>query len=318
MTLDDLTLQELIVRALTSDDGKARQSLHLATASDPELKQFCDDLDKMVNTLAGSTDWRREKPSPELTASVREAVVATLPSSPAHFRSVLLESDLGRPWAKARLLLFCLLGAALIGLVVWAWLKGWEDRGRLALKGKLVYDTTFDEGLNEEWISVNGLTWNDKNKLRYQGDRDSDAVFMKQGFKADTALAFNLDLQLPGLDDTSSVFVFVADAEGSEAPTFDAGARPEHGLTLEITREGLILYDAAHELLQSKPYSNVNARFYRVRLEYLGAEARVLVNDSLFYEGSVTRMLQGPIHPGLRVFGPKRNETMVTGVRIER
>src|SRR5260221_2580817 len=114
MPLDDPSLQELIVRALTGQDRQAQQSLADAAAKDPELRKFCDELDEVVSLLAGSKEWRKQFPSAELTEKVRQAVVSKLPSAPPHFRTVMMESDLGRRRSMRWILFVVILLAALL------------------------------------------------------------------------------------------------------------------------------------------------------------------------------------------------------------
>ena len=162
MVDDDVTLQELIVRALTGRDEMARRSMDSAAASDPELQKFCDELQDIVGTLAGSSDWRALTPSSELTARIRQAVVAKLPAAPPHFRTVLLEADLGRRRAARRVVLQA--GALLIAaaLVAYLWQRPQTGSGRLDIGGRLVYQAAwkgeplqgFSMAREEKWEST--------------------------------------------------------------------------------------------------------------------------------------------------------------------
>jgi len=96
MAQSDPQLMEMIVRALTSRDRPAMLMLEEACSRDPEIKAFYDDLNDVVNLLAGSKDWRKEAPTAALRPKFREAVQSKLPSAPQSFRLVFTDSDLGR------------------------------------------------------------------------------------------------------------------------------------------------------------------------------------------------------------------------------
>jgi len=319
MRNDDLTLQELIVRALTGRDNEARRSLDNAAASDPELRRFCSELEEVVSALAGSTDWRTAAPSPELTAKIRQAVVAKLPSAPPHFRTVLLEADLGHRRATLRLALWALLLAAAVTALLYVWPRPRGEGERLKLTGKSVFEAPLKGEPLKGWEFVRQAAWqNEAQGLHSGGTEDSDAVYLKEGFSAEQALACNVDVSTPGLDEQSSVTVFLADAQGAERPLSDAWLRPSVALELEITADGLVLYGPGKTLLQSQPLAFAGGTFLRLRLEHLGRQARVVVNGKVLFEGPLPRPFQGPLHPGMRVAGQRKNQVLFNALRIER
>ncbi|MCY3023963.1 MAG: hypothetical protein NTW87_33710 [Planctomycetota bacterium] len=319
MVDDDVTLQELIVRALTGRDQQARKSLDAAAASDPELQRFCAELDEVVTTLAGSTSWRAAPPSPELTAMIRQAVISRLPAAPPHFRTVMLEADLGRRRARKRLVLWVLLGLVLLAAAIYVCQRPPREGERLRLTGKAVFDAPLKGEPLNGWEFVTAAPWNSAAEgLRAGGATDVAALHLKDGFDCARALAFNVDLRVVSLDDETAVTVFLADAQGGVQPLFGPAARPRAALELDITADGMFLYGPSHALLQSQPAAIASGMFMRVRMEYLGQEARVLVNGKVLFEGALPRPLQGPLYPGMRVTGPKKNEIAFNSVRVER
>jgi len=319
MKNDDLTLQELIVRALTGRDNEARRSLESAAASDPELRRFYSELEEIVSVLAGSTDWRAAKPSPELTAKIRQAVVAKLPAAPPHFRTVLLEADLGRSRATQRLLLGLALLVVLAAAALYVSRRPSEEGERLSLAGKSVFEAPLRGEPLSGWEFVRGAAWQTGLEgLHSSGADDSDAAYLKDGFGTGRALAYNVDVRVPGLGEQSSVTVFLADAQGAAHPLFDAWLHPAAALELEITADGLVLNGPGKTLLQSQPAANAAGTFLRLRMEHLGRQARVVVNGKVLFEGTLPRPLSGPLHPGTRVAGPRKNEILFNTLRIER
>ncbi|MGD0089988.1 MAG: hypothetical protein ABSE73_08715 [Planctomycetota bacterium] len=323
MNNEDLTLQELIVRALTGRDNEARRSLETAAASDPELRRFYSELEDIVSVLSGSPDWRAAKPSPELTAKIRQAVVAKLPAAPPHFRTVLLESDLGRSRATRRLLLCLALPVLLAAAALYLWRRPGAEGERLKLAGKSVFEAPLQGQPLSGWEFVRGAAWQTgPDGLHSSGVDDSDAAYLKDGFSAGSALACNVDVRVPGLDEQSSVTIFLADAQGAAHPLFDAWLHPAAALELEITADGLVLNGPGNgpekTLLQSQPAVNAAGTFLRLRLEHLGRQACVVVNGKVLFEGALPRPLLGPLHPGIRVAGPKKNEILFNALRIER
>src|SRR5688500_14815250 len=127
MNTEDVTLQELIVRALTGRDESARLSLESVTAGDPELRQFMSELEGIVDSLAESKEWRSKGPSAELTAKVRQAVVSRLPAAPPHFRTVVLEADLGRKRAARKVIIMVIAAALLLGAILYSWQRSMKD-----------------------------------------------------------------------------------------------------------------------------------------------------------------------------------------------
>ena len=319
MRNDDVTLQELIVRALSGRDNEARRSLENAAASDPELQRFCSELEEVVSALAGSTDWRAAAPSPELTAKIRQAVVAKLPSAPPHFRTVLLEADLGHRRATRRLLLWAVLLAVALAALLYLWQKPRGEGERLHLTGKSVFEAPLNGEPLKGWEFVREAAWQcGPDGLHSGGTDDSDAAYLKDGFSAEHALACNVDVRIPGLDEESSVTVFLADTHGSARPLFDAWLHPSVALELEITADGLVLNGPGRTLLQSQPAANAGGTFLRLRMEHLGRQARVVVNGKVLFEGPLPRPLQGPLHCGMRVAGRKKNQVLFNALRIER
>jgi len=319
MRNDDLTLQELIVRALTGRDHEARRSLDSAAASDPELQRFCSELEEVVTALAGSSDWRAAAPSPELTAKIRQAVVAKLPSAPPHFRTVLLEADLGHRRATRRLLLWAVLLALALVVLLRVWQGPRGEGERLSLNGKSVSEAPLQGEALKGWEFVREAAWQcGPEGLHSSGSDDSDAAYLKDGFSAEQALACNVDVRIPGLDEQSSVTVFLADAQGAARPLFNAWLHPSVALELEITADGLVLNGPGRTLLQSQPAANAGGTFLRLRMEHLGRQARVVVNGKTLFEGPVPRPLQGPLHPGMRVAGPRKNQVLFNALRLER
>lgn len=319
MQNDDVTLQELIVRALTGRDNEARRTIENAAASDPELQRFYAELEEIAGVLAGSSDWRAVKPSVELTNKIRQAVVAKLPSAPPHFRTVILESDLGRRRATQRLLLWLFLTALLAVVVVVAWPRPRGENDRQTLSGKSVYEAPLKGEPLQGWQFVRGTAWRTGPEgLQAGGADETDAAYLKEGFSAEQPLAYDVDVCLPALGEQTSVTVFLAEAQGALAPAFDAWLRPEEALELELTADGLVLNGPGKTLLRSQPAPQAGGAFLRLRLEHLGKQARVVVNGKALFEGFLPRPLQGVLYPGLRVAGPNKNEILFNALRIER
>jgi len=317
MPLDDPSLQELIVRALTGQDRQAQQSLADAAAKDPELRKFCDELDEVVSLLAGSKEWRKQIPSAELTEKVRQAVVSKLPSAPPHFRTVMMESDLGRRRSMRWILFVVILLAALLAAAL-AW-KG-DTGAKPKLDGKVVYEAPLKGEPVQGWERFGSGNWDTSGGgLHISETEDPGAYYIKSGFDAGHALAFEIETKIPELDDRSTVSIFIADSAGAAQPSFSAGARPVRALSLEIGRDGLTLSgpDEKNSLLHSKPLPSSNARFYKVRLEYLGPWVRVMVNNESFFEQMLS-VPQGPLYPGVRVAGPKKESVFFNAAHVER
>ncbi|MBI3829865.1 MAG: hypothetical protein HY291_10130 [Planctomycetes bacterium] len=320
MAYDDVTLQELIVRALTGLDKRARASLEVATAGDPDLKQFCDDLDQVVNLLAGCKDWRAEPPSQELTAKIRKAVAEKLPAAPPHFRTVLIEADLGRRKSIKRVLLFSFLAGLVVAAIAWlGGFRGGSGEG-LRLSGVVLYEASLTKADDlKRWETLGDGAWaaaSDGSGVK--GSEAPSALVLKDGFDAKDALAFEVDAKLPGLDEQSGVVVFWAEGSATAAPGFNASVRPERALSLEITRESLVLTGPEQVLLQSAPTSSSEPRFIRIRLEHLGDRVRALINGKVFFEGSTVHALRGRLFPGVRLVGSQKVEVRFNAARVER
>ncbi|HEY3324833.1 MAG TPA: hypothetical protein VGP72_30550 [Planctomycetota bacterium] len=318
MNTEDVTLQELIVRALTGRDQRARQSLQTAAASDPELERFCAELQGVVSELAGTADWLSSGPSAELTAKIRQAVIAKLPAAPPHFRTVLLEADLGRRSAARRALLVLVAGVVCVAALLYLWQRSPAEERRLKLTGKSVFESSLQDGMPRGWQKAGEQNWLAGSEgLHTAGNEESGALYYKEGFAADAALALDLDLHVPELGELSSAMVFLADGNGEDAPALDASSRPRSALALEIAADSLVLNGPGRTLLQSRPETGGGGRFYRLRIEYLGSAARVLINNAIFYDGPVPQP-RGPFFAGLRVAGPKKNEIRFNTLRLER
>jgi len=320
MNNDDVTLQELIVRALTGRDQSARHALEAAAAGDDELMRFCVELEDVVSLLHGSPDWRAAAPSAELTAKIRQAVVSKLPAAPPHFRTVMLEADLGRRRATRNLVLGVVLGVVAAMALIASWPKARPEGERLMLTGKLVSESALKPGeALTPWTFSREEKWEIKTEgLHSSGNEESGAAFLKGTLSADAAIALNVDVHVPELGERSSVTVFLADAESESGPSFDAASRPRSALALEIAADGLVLTGPGRALLQSRPDSNADGRFYRIRLEYLGRVVRVLINNESFFDGPLPQPTRGPFFAGLRVAGPKKNEIFFNTIRLER
>jgi hypothetical protein len=319
MNGDDVTLQELIVRALTGRDETARRSLDDAAAIDQDLQRFCAELDEVVVMLTGCREWRAAKPTPELTAQIRAAVVSKLPAAPPHFRTVLLEADLGRRRAARRLTIALVVAAAVVAGVLYLFQRSRGESERWKLSGKLVLDAPLKGEPLKGFEFVRETNWQSAAEgLRSNGAEDSGAVCLKEGYDAGRALALNVEVRMPALDEQSGVTIFLADAPGAGRPAFDSASRPQHALALEITADSLVLTGPGHAFLQSRSSSGAGGAFLRVRIEHLGAYARVLVNEQPFFDGVLPRRLQGPLCPGVRVSGPRKNEVIFNALRLER
>jgi hypothetical protein len=317
---EDVTLQELIVRALTGSDQGARQSLQNAAGMDPELQKFCSELEDVVSLLAGSKDWRDSTPSAELTAKIRQAVVTKLPAAPPHFRTVMLEADLGRRRAARKFVLGIIVAVLLIAGIFYLWQKPRFEGERLSLTGTLVLDAPLKAGDKlDGWSFTREERWEiDKNGLHTTTGEEFGAMFLKESFPADRAIALTVDAHVPELGEGSAVTVFLADAEGELNPGFDAASRPRSALALELAGDSLVLNGPGRALLQSKPGNTAGGRFFRIRMEFLGRLVRVLINNETFFEGALPQPPRGPIFAGMRVAGPKKNEIFFNSIRIER
>ncbi|HYG73880.1 MAG TPA: hypothetical protein VEK08_02515 [Planctomycetota bacterium] len=320
MNNDDVTLQELIVRALTGRDHGARSTLEAAAAGDPELMRFCAELEDVVSMLHGSPDWRAAAPSAELTAKIRQAVVSKLPAAPPHFRTVMLEADLGRRRATRNLVIISLLLIVALIAAIASWPKPKSEGERLKLSGKLLSEAALKAGEPlSAWTFAREEKWEIRGEgLHSSGGEDAGAAFLKEALSADAALAMNVDVHVPELGDRSNVTIFLTDAEGETGPSFDAASRPRSALALEIAADGLVLNGPGRSLLHSKPDSNADGRFYRIRMEYLGRFARVLINNETFFDGPIPQPMRGPLYAGVRVAGPKKNDIFFNTVRLER
>jgi hypothetical protein len=321
MASDDVTLQDLIVRALTGMDERAKKSLERAAAADPKLKQFYAELDEVVSVLAGSKDWRNEKPSAELTAKIRNAVAEKLSAAPPQFRTVVLEADLGRKRTLAGVALAIVAVVILVvGAMEWFNLHPVGPSGPLALSRQVVYESPLKEAdVLSGWEPVGEGTWEaDAQGLHEKGSQEPAALFRRDGFDAGRALAFEVLVKTPELVQPSSIIVFLAESTGIQ-PAFNPGVRPAQALQIEISRDGMVLLAPDQSLLQSKPPSNQPNQEYRIRLEHLGSKVRVLVDGNVFFEGTPgARPLSGRIHPGVRVYGPRKQDVRFSDARIEK
>lgn len=320
MDNEDATLQELIVRALTGSDQSARQSLQAAAGMDPELQKFCSELEDVVSLLAGSKEWRDATPSAELTAKIRQAVVTKLPTAPPHFRTVMLEADLGRRRAARKLILTVILAVLCVAGLAYLWQRPRLEGEKLALSGKLVVDAPLKIGDKiDGWSFTREERWEIvANGLHTTSGEEFGAMFLKENFSADHAVGLNLDVHVPELGEGSSVTVFLADADGESTPGFDAASRPRSALALELAGDSLVLNGPGRALLHSRPGNTAGGRFFRIRMEYLGRIVRVLINNETFFEGSLPQPPRGPLFAGMRVAGPKKNEIFFNSIRIER
>jgi hypothetical protein len=320
MNNDDVTLQELIVRALTGRDQLARQSLQSAATMDPELQKFCSELDDVVSLLTGSQDWRAATPSAELTAKIRQAVVSKLPTAPPHFRTVMLEADLGRRRAARKTVVFIVVALIALAGVIYLWQKPRLEGERLELTGKLVLDSALKPGDSLlGWNFTRDEKWDiSKDGLHTTAGEDFAAMYLKEGFPSDHALALNMDVHVPELGEGSSVTLFIADAGGDAAPGFDAASRAQSALALDVAGDSLVLNGFGRALLHSRPGNTAGGRFLRIRMEFLGRRTRVLINNESFFEGALPQPPKGPLFAGMRVAGPKKNEIFFNTIRVER
>lgn len=319
MQTDDLTLQELIVRALTSRDTSARKSLDRAAAHDPELQKFCAELDDLVAALSGAKDWRSETPSAELTQRIREAVVSKLPAAPPHFRSIVLDSDLGQSKASRSTALFLGIVAVLIlGLVALSFtLKGGSSSARLTLKGEIVHESAWknaDGVALSKWKSNADMKWLHKPEGISPPPGDTMAALnFSDRQNAAQAVAFSVDVKVPELDEKSSISV-VLDSPNYQTATTTLG----EALELVILPDGLQLMGPGNTLLTARAVSNARGGYYRVRIEHLGGYARVTVNNDVYFDGPMARPLRGDLEARLFASGPKRSEVLFSNVRIEK
>ena len=319
MAHEDPTLQELIVRALTGRDAKARQLLDNAASSDPELRQFYAELNEVVNVLAGSTDWRNQAPSPSLSVKIWDAVSEKMQSAPPRFHTVLLEADLGRRRAVTRLILVILAGTLILGLLAWAVFKRREGDGRLKLSGKMVFQTNLKNNKIQDWqLAGEAAMETGSDGFRFGDGEAAGTLFLKKGFDAESAIAFEIDVNVPELDEKSNVVVFLAESEDAAQPLFHAGTRPAQALSIEISQAGMVLSDAEHALLHSSPRSHPGAFLYTLRLEHLGPRVRALINGDVFFDGLPSRQLRGKLFPGIRLMGPQKNLVRFNNARVER
>ncbi|MFH0938137.1 MAG: hypothetical protein V1899_02495 [Planctomycetota bacterium] len=322
MATDHHSLQDLIVRALTGMDQRARQSLEVATAKDPELKQFYAELNEVVNLLSGSKDWRAETPSAELTAKIRSAVSQKLQSAPPHFRTVLLNADLGRRRALLSVIIWVVAVVALLStLITWLWGRCPGAEAQLRLSGNVTFDETFKNPELPDWKQLGLTVWQTSAKGLRAEDEDGEepvALYLKKGFEATAPLALEVDVSVPGLDEQSTVLIFLAEAGGMLRSAFDDRLRPVQALTLEISRNSLVLLGPEQQLLHSSPSSNTAARFYRLRMEHLGARVRMLMNGKVSFDGRLERPLRGTLYPGVRVTGLLKNKIYFNRIRFER
>jgi hypothetical protein len=320
MAGDDVTLQDLIVRALTGMDERAKKSLERATAADPKLKQFYAELDEVVAVLAGSKDWRNEKPSAELTQKIRNAVAEKLSSAPPQFRTVMLEADLGRKRTLAGIVLAVIaLIIVILGAMEWFNLQHGGSSGGLLLKHQLLLESTLRDSKLDGWESVGNGAWESTGEGLNAGESDdASATFLKQGYDAEAALAFEIVVKAPELAQQSSIIVFLAEASGTNQPAFNPGVRPAQALAVEIGKDGIVLSGPDQPLLHSLPAANQQPHDYRVRLEHLGARIRVLIDGNVFFEGPIARPLRENLHPGVRVSGPKTHDVRFTDARVEK
>ncbi|HYF51482.1 MAG TPA: hypothetical protein VEJ63_18860 [Planctomycetota bacterium] len=318
MSTQDATLQELIVRALTGMDQRAKQAFDAASASDPELKQFCAELDEVVSLLSGSRDWRAAPPPPEVRERVRQAVAQKLPAAPPHFRKVMLESDLGRRRTMSGLIIVVVMVGVCLALLV-GWVTWRSSSGStLKLEGTLVRETSFKDMADVREFNTFGETlWYASNDgLRPEGGEEPAALVNNQTTPASQALGLDADIKVPGLDARSSVMVFIA--EGSGGPAFNAGLRPASALAVEITSEGISVFGPDQAPLRTRTVAQSEPRFVRLRLEHLGPRVRVLVNGETLFDGPIMRPLRGNLSAGLRLSGPQKNAVRFNAFRIQR
>ena len=329
MAQSDPQLMEMIVRALTSRDRPAMLMLEEACSRDPEIKAFYDDLNDVVNLLAGSKDWRKEAPTAALRAKIREAVQSKLPSAPQSFRLVFTDSDLGRRKTK-RMLIAATIGAMiLVGVLAWFGSKftGGDSGGKLELTGQRIYDNQLKATGAQDWDYAlsSGGAWEIRNGGLCAPNPGENAntntpatAIMKVSNDAKRALAFTVETKVPDLDDGTGLMVFLAEGDGDGPPQLGPGERPERSVSLEINREGILIQGIAHALLDSRPFNGPAARFFQIRLEHLGANVRVLINGEVRFDGPMQQRLRGNLYPGLRVSGPKKSEIIFNAARVER
>ena len=319
MTHDDPTLQELIVRALTGRDEKARLLFDRAASSDPELRQFYAELNEVVDVLAGSKDWRHQSPSPDLKAKIRIAVAEKMQSAPPRFNTVLLEADLGRRRAMNRLGLMVLAGLLVAGLLVWAALMRRDGDSCTRLSGNATYKASLKDNNVQEWARTGEVSVESSvDGLGLGNGVSAGALYLKKSYEGDHALAFEINVYVPAFDEQSNVVVFIAESEEADKPVFHEGARPSQALSLEISQTGMVLTDAEHVLLHSRPRSHPGAYAYSLRLEHLGTRVRALINGEVFFDGMPTRPLRGVLYPGFRLMGPQKNLVRFNNACVER
>ena len=317
MGIDDSNAEELIVRAVTGQDPKAQAALHEATKDDPELEQFYSELNKIVHNLAECRDWRAEPPTPTARERVRQAVLAKLQQAPPRFKAAILDVEVARRKVTRRLLvMLAALAVVAAGVAGVIFMTTSGKRGRLQLSGQEAFRATDKDDRPGDWASPGGqLTGASLASLKEEAPVNT--IFLKTGFPTDRALAYQVDLDLPELDDKSSVTVFLADAKAEKKPAFTPIGRPERSVYIEITTDSLVLYDADGELLSARPLGEAKG-YYTLRLEYLGAHLRALVKGEVLYDGPLNQVLRGPLHAGLRTAGPRKSELRFNAVRLER
>jgi hypothetical protein len=317
MAEEENNLEDLIVRALTHQDSTAREALDTASREDPELKRFYDDLNQVINTLARCKDWRSEAPSATLKEKVRQAVRAKMSQAPPRFRAVILDADLGREKATRRVvyaLLILLAAGLLIALALW--MRPREDSGKLKLTGQRPFEAVEGKDPAGAWAAQSSDPADANLAALAHPDDGVNTIYLQKGFGADAALAFQVEVEVPDLDEKTSVMVFLADAAGSERPTLTSTFRPEQALYVEITLDSIVLYHGG-QLLKAKPISNAKG-FYALRLEHLGSHVRAVINNEVLCEAPVTQVLKGPLHPGLRTAGPRKSQFRFNKVWVER
>jgi len=317
MGMDDSNAEELIVKAVTGQDPKVQAALEEATKDDPELQQFYTEINSIVHSLAECRDWRAAPPTPTARERVRQAVLAKLQQAPPRFKAVILDVEVARRKVTRRLLVvvavLALVGA---GIGVMVFFAAADKRGRLQLTGQPAFSVTGENDQPEAWASPGGHL-SGKGLAALKEEAPASTIYLRGGFPVENALAYQVDLEIPKLDEESFVTIFLADAEAREQPSFTPAGRPERSIYIEISADSLVLYDAGQAPLCAKQLDKAEG-FYRLRLEYLGAHLRALVKGEVIYDGPLNQVLRGPLHAGLRTAGPRKAELRFNAVRLER
>jgi hypothetical protein len=247
-------------------------------------------------------------------------VAEKLSTAPPQFRTVMLEADLGRKRTLAGIALALVaLIIVILGAMEWFSIHRGGTAGTLNLSRQSVFESALKDGKLDGWESVGDGSWkSEADGLSAGGSEEASALFRKEGFDADHALAFEITVKAPELAQQSSIIVFLAEASGTVQPAFNPGVRPAQALAIEIGKDGIVLSGSDQPLLHSRPAAGQASHDYRVRLEHLGSRVRAVIDGNSFFEGSVTRPLHGTLHPGLRVYGPRKHDVRFSDARIEK